>query len=95
MVAGPESEGDSHITNKDGVQVLLRKIANTVENWNTLPKDDAAVVISVSTPDGAMRYSASTIRDAQERQAVEAALPLIVTEDFAEAARQIREVADR
>jgi hypothetical protein len=72
----------------------LLRIADAVQNWHVMPKDSVEVAMAVETPDAAMRYSASTILDARERAAVEAALPRIATEDFAEAARQIRAIAD-
>lgn len=50
--------------------------------------------MTTTTPAGAMIYIASTIVDAGERAAVQAALPTIATDDFAEAARQIRRAAD-
>jgi hypothetical protein len=53
----------------------LRKIANTIEQWNILAKDTAAPS-SIATPNAAMRYSTSTIWDAEEREAVDAALPV-------------------
>jgi len=42
-----------------------------------------------------MRYIASTILNAGERAVVQAALPTITTGDFAEAAQQIRQTAER
>ena len=47
--------------------------------------------LSVTSPNDAMHYSAKTILDPAVRTAVLAALPTINIDDFAEAARQIRE----
>ncbi len=72
----------------------LEKIAEAVEHWQTMPRDSVEVAMVTSTPAGAMLYSASTIRDDRERAAVQAALPIITTGDFAEAAQQIRQAAE-
>ncbi len=71
----------------------LLKIAKAVEDWSTMPKDDAAVAISVSTPAGAVKYILTHI-PTEERQSVRAALPTLTTDDFAAAAQQIREAAE-
>jgi hypothetical protein len=72
----------------------LTRIADAVERWLTMPRDNVEVAMTTTTPAGAMIYIASTIVDAGERAAVQAALPTIATDDFAEAARQIRRAAD-
>jgi hypothetical protein len=56
--------------------------------------DDMAVVISVSTPAGAVDYIMSKHIPTEERAAGRAALPTITTDDFAAAAQQIREIAE-
>jgi hypothetical protein len=71
----------------------LLKIAKAVEDWPTMPRDDVAVAISVSTPAGAVEYIVNKHIPTEERPAVRAALPTLTTDDFAAAARQIREVA--
>ena len=70
----------------------LLKIAKAVEEWNTMPKDDAAVAISVSSPSGAVTYIVSTI-PAKDREAVRAALPTLNTDDYSAAAQSIRQAA--
>jgi len=72
----------------------LLKIAKAVEDWLTMPKDDAAVAISVSTPTGAVEYILTKHIPTEERAAVRAALPTLTTDDFAAAAQQIREAAE-
>jgi hypothetical protein len=73
----------------------LLEIANAVENWPTMHKDDAEVAISVSTPAGAVEYIVSKhIPTSEERMALRAVLPSITTSDFAAAALRIRQVAD-
>lgn len=75
----------------------LIKIADAVESWPPPGTDDPGVVMTMTTtaPAGAMIYSARTIRDDGERAAVLAALPTMATEDFAAAAGQIRDAAER
>ena len=72
----------------------LLKIAKAVEDWPTMPKDDVAVAMSVSTPAGAVAYIVSHRIPTEERAAVRAALPTLTTNNFAAAAQQIREVAE-
>jgi hypothetical protein len=69
---------------------LLLQIADAVEHWPGMRKDP--VEVAMVTPTGAMICIASKIPP-RERAAVHAALPIIVTDDFAEAARQIRAAA--
>jgi hypothetical protein len=75
----------------DATRTYLMKIAEAVERWPRMLKDSAELAIAVATPAGAMRCTASTILDVGERAAVLAALPVIVTDNFATAAHQIRE----
>ena len=72
----------------------LLKIAKAVEDWPTMPKDDVAVAISVSTPAGAVAYIVSKHVPTEERTTVRAVLPTLTTDNFAAAAQQIREAAE-
>ena len=74
------------------VREWLLEVAKAVEGWPTLPKDDAAVAISVSSPNGAMTYIVSKI-PAEDREAVRAALPTLDTDDYSVAAERIRQAA--
>jgi hypothetical protein len=69
---------------------LLLQIASAVERWPGIRKDP--VEVAMVTPTGAMICIASKIPP-RDRAAVYAALPIIVTDDFAEAVRQIRAAA--
>ena len=59
-----------------------------------MPKDDAAVAISVSTPSGVVEYIMSKHIPIEERAAIRVALPALTADDFGAAAQQIREVAN-
>jgi hypothetical protein len=74
------------------VREWLLRVADVVEQWPTMSKDDVAVAISVSTPSGAVKYIVSTI-PAEDREAVRAALPVLNTEDFSVAAERVRQAA--
>jgi hypothetical protein len=77
----------------------FKEIADIVERWPQLPdqdkRDDPSVGWVTETPAGAMLYIAKKILDPGEKAAVLAALPTIGTNDFSEAARRIREAANR
>lgn len=70
------------------------KIAKAVEDWPTMPKDDAAVAISVSTPAGWVEHILRTEIPTEDLATLRAALPTLTTDDFAAAAQQIREAAE-
>jgi hypothetical protein len=78
----------------DTIKQWLLKVATAVEEWPTMRTDSVEVWLAVSTPAGAMKHIAASIQDAREREAVEAALPRVTTEDFAVAAQRIRRAAD-
>ena len=69
---------------------LLLQIAGAVERWPGIRK--GPVEVAMVTPTGAMICIASKTPP-RDRAAVYAALPIIVTDDFAAAARQIRAAA--
>ena len=72
----------------------LMKIAQALENWPTMPRDDAGKAISTSTPTGALPYVIMELRIPEgELAAVVAALPTTTTDDFAKAAGRIHEKA--
>jgi hypothetical protein len=76
----------------------LVKIAAFVAAFPTMPqaqRDDIGVAMTIETPAAAVAYSVRTIRNHQERATVQATLPTITTEDFAIAAGQIRDAAER
>ena len=77
----------------DVTRTWLIKIAEAVKGWPPPGMDDPGV--AMTTPAGAMIYSARTIRDDGERAAVLEVLPKLTTDDFAAAARQIRDAAER
>jgi hypothetical protein len=74
------------------VRERLLEIAEAVENWETMQKDDVDVWLVTSTPRGAMTYIVSKV-DAEDRETVRAALPNLDTEDFFVAAERIRHAA--
>lgn len=75
----------------------LLSIADYVERFPAMPtaQRDRRAGIIIETPTQAMLYAAGRIRDFGEREVVVAALPTSETDDFAEAARLIREAAAR
>jgi hypothetical protein len=70
----------------------LMEIAEAVERWSMTPRDHVRAAMATDTPVGAMLYLASKVPP-EERAAVHAALPIIATDDFAEAAQKIRQAA--
>jgi len=58
------------------------------------PKDDVEVALSVTTPAGAAKYILDQDVPPEYRAAVRQALPLLMTDNFVEAAHLIR-YADR
>jgi hypothetical protein len=70
----------------------LLDIADALDRWPTIRWDDPAVVRVTDTPTGAMLYLVGGL-PLGERAAVYAAMPLLITDDFAEAARLVRGAA--
>ena len=79
---------------KDATAKWLIKIATALETWHTMPPDDVGVAMTVTTPFGAVMYILNRQIPAAERAAVLAAVPAVLTEDFAEAARRVRQAAE-
>ena len=75
----------------------LIEIAFFVETYPMMPPEccEPPVPPIIETPTQATRYAAAKIEDATEREAVMVALPRSRTQNFAEAARLIREAAAR
>jgi hypothetical protein len=74
----------------------LLKIAHGLEDWPTTHRDDAARAIDTSTPIGALPYVIIEQHIPKNKlDAVVAGLPTMVTDDFGEAAKQIRQLAER
>ena len=71
----------------------LMKIAEAVENWPTMPKDDVGAIF-VDTPAGCVEHILRTEIPTEDLAALRAALPTLTTDDFAAAAQQIREAAE-
>ena len=69
----------------------LLEIATAVENWQTMRKD--SVEMTVTTPGGAVEYIVRTQVPAEDREEVRDALPVLLSPDFSEAARRIRQAA--
>ena len=69
----------------------LLEIATAVENWQTMRKD--SVEMTVTTPGGAVEYIVRTQVPAEVREEVRDALPVLLSPDFSEAARRIRQAA--
>ena len=69
----------------------LLEIATAVENWQTMRKD--SVEMTVTTPGGAVEYIVRTQVPAEAREEVRDALPVLLSPDFSEAARRIRQAA--
>ncbi len=77
------------------VQEWLLKIAEAVESWEKMRKDDVEVWLVTLTPSGAVTYVVDKHVPAAYREAVRKALPILTTDDFPAAARYIREAASR
>jgi hypothetical protein len=83
-------------TKHDEIRHWLMRIADVVERWPTMRHDDIETVMVVTTPAGAVAVMVNTdIRTAEVRRAVVAGLPNVLSEDWAEAAQQVREAAAR
>jgi hypothetical protein len=76
----------------DATRRWLMEIADAVERWSITPRDNVRAAMATNTPVGAMLYLVSKVPP-EERAAVHAALPIIATDDFSEAAKQIRQAA--
>ncbi len=74
-------------------RVWLLEIANAVERWNTMLKVDAEVAIPDSTPRGAVNYIVDKRIPIEDRGAVRAALPSLVTDNFSTEGKRIRQAA--
>ena len=83
------------MTKPSNVKEWLLKIADAVEKWPTMSKDDVKAAMPVTTPAGAAVYMVTRRVRRDGRSAVARALPLLTTSDFAEAARLIRDAAAR
>lgn len=67
----------------DTVKDWVLKIAEAVENWQTMRPDSVEVAMVTETPSGALTHIVNTI-PAQYREAVRAVLPTLTTRDFTE-----------
>ena len=64
------------------VQEWLLKIAEAVESWEKMRKDDVEVWLVTLTPSGAVTYIVDKHVPAAYREAVRKALPILTTDDF-------------
>jgi hypothetical protein len=71
----------------------LLKIAQAVEDWPTMSQDSVEAWMAVSNPAGAVTYILSKVSP-EERTKVRAALPTLTTDNYAEAAKQMRKAAE-
>ena len=83
------------MTTPTTVKGWVLAIADAVEKWPTMPKDNVEVAMPVTTPAGAAVYVVTRHVRRDVRSAVARALPLLTTSDFAEAARLIRAAAEK
>jgi hypothetical protein len=74
-------------------RMWLLEIANAVERWNTMLKVDAEIAISGCTPRGAVNYIVDKRIPIEDRGAVRAALPALITDDFSTEGKRIRRAA--
>jgi hypothetical protein len=71
----------------------LLRIANSLEHWPATTNNRIDDALIVERPiDALVRIVATEISDERDRAVVTAALPRLATENYAEAARQIRAV---
>jgi len=83
-------------TRSETVKRWLVMIADIVELWPALDADDQETAWGATTPAGAVAVMVGRdIRGADVQRAVVAGLPNVPDEDWATAARQIREFATR